>query len=424
MGQAAAGLGLLSRKGLLAGIPRAWMAAEEATTMGAPDSRPVFSTDRADGRFVSTAGFVHAYMKAHSPKLAFDPGMAISQFGPWQEAVGKKLREILCFPDVPPQPAPQRLWVEPREGYRLEKWEAYPEPLSVVPFLALVPDGASAQSPAPGVLCLPGSNYSKESLAGEPPLPGGSATGVPGHDNMAQWYARAGMVAVAVDNPGTCETADPIRPGREELSVHALWMGRSYEALSVFQRLPLLVWLRDQPFVDAARVAVSGHSLGAKPALLLALLDPGIRAVVWNDACLSWRERAVATNLVTYSMVQYIPGLLRWFDYPDLMAALAPRPLLVCEGGRVRDIEYVRAAYRLVGAERNFRAVHYPKYSRPEQRLHDDEDLPEGLTDAEYNEYANVDPPGHWFKENVAVPWLRRMLRSRVGPAGRKRRST
>ena len=65
-------------------------------------------------------------------------------------------------------PPPVRLWREERDGYRLEKWEFYPDDYAAVPFLVLIPEGASAAHPVPGVLCLPGSNHSKESLAGEP----------------------------------------------------------------------------------------------------------------------------------------------------------------------------------------------------------------------------------------------------------------
>ena len=69
--------------------------------------RLLFRSDRADGRFVSTAGLVHAYMKAHPPKLQFDPGMPAEKFPAWQQSVRDKLREIMHFPEVPPQPPPR-----------------------------------------------------------------------------------------------------------------------------------------------------------------------------------------------------------------------------------------------------------------------------------------------------------------------------
>ena len=202
-------------------------------------NRPRFVSDRPDGRFVSTVGFVHAHLKNLRPKLAFDPEMDPHDFPAWRKAVRGKLRELMCFPEAPEQPEPRQLWREQREGYELQKWEAYPEPLSVVPFLVLVPEGVSESAPA--VLCSPGSTASKESMAGELE-PDGSKAAHPHweRNRMAWWYAREGIVAVAVDNPGIGELSDSIRAERHEICVHTVWAGRHYEGLSVFQRRPII----------------------------------------------------------------------------------------------------------------------------------------------------------------------------------------
>lgn len=373
--------------------------------------RVTFDSGRPDGRHVSTAGFVHAYLKHNPPKLQFDPTLAPEDFGRWRDVVRDKLREIMRLPEVEEQPRPKRLWGEPRDGYELQKWEAYPEPYSVVPFLVLAPHGVSAQSPGPAALCFPGSASSKESLAGEPELPDMPPPRPHWEANrMAQFYAQKGIVAVAVDNPGTRETGDAIRPERHEVSMHSIWAGRHYEGISVFHKLHLLDWLKQQPYVDASRIATSGHSLGAKPAVVLAVLDPSIKAVVWNDFCSQWRMRAVVENLQRISIHQYVPGLLEWFDYTDLLASLAPRPLVITEGGRTRDLERIRQAYELLGTGDQFKLAYYPKYATPDKRPYDDVDMPEGLAPEEYFEYANVDVPEHSFKADVALPWLASVL--------------
>jgi len=374
--------------------------------------RVTFTTDRDDGRFLSTAGFMHAYMKRMQPKLAFDPAMEPGDFPAWRGAVREKLSELMRFPeDVPAQPEPKLLWEEPRDGYALQKWEAYPEPLSVVPFLVLVPDGVSAQSPAPAALCFPGSANSKEGLAAEPELPDMPPPRPHWDENrMAYFYAQQGIVAVAVDNPGTREESDAIRPERYEISMNGIWIGRPYECISVSQKMSILAWLKRQPHVDATRIATSGHSLGAKPALLMAVLDPTIKAVVWNDFCSNWRMRAVVENLGRTSIHQYIPDLHEWFDYTDLLASLAPRPLAITEGGRTRDIERIHDAYRILGVEDQMAVTYYPKYATPDKRPYDDVDMPDGLTPEEYFDYANVDVPAHCFKADAAVPWLASVL--------------
>jgi len=305
------------------------------------------------------------------------------------------------------------VWAEPREGYELQKWEACPEPALVVPFLVLVPEGVDADHPAPAVLCFPGSASSKESLAGEPE-PDGSTSDHPHweRNRMAWRYAREGLVAVAVDNPGIGELCHPIHPNRTELDLAALWLGRCYEGISVSTKLPILDWLKARPFVDPARIATCGHSLGAKPALILGVLDRSVRAVVWNDFCSSWRERAVAMNLGLISYHQYVPGLLEWFDYTDLMASLAPRPFAITEGGRTRNIALIRRAWQLLGAEENFALAYYPKFADPAAREFEDADIPEGVDQDEFFGYVNVDVKQHSFKHEVAVPWLKRQLRT------------
>ena len=158
--------------------------------------------------------------------------------------------------------------------------------------------------------------------------------------------------------------------------------------------------------MDADRVAVSGHSLGAKPALILGVIDPSVKAVVWNDGVSDWRERAVATNLERIGTFQYVPGMLAWFDYSDLQASLAPRSLLITEGGRAVVLDRIRRAYELLGASERLKIAFYPKYATPDKRPLDYKELPEGLTLPEYHPYSNCDAPMHYFKGEVAAPWL------------------
>lgn len=371
------------------------------------NERPQFRSDRPDGRFVSTAGFIHATLKATEPALTFDPDMPPADFAHWRERVRDLLRDLLRFPDVPPQPEPRMLWSEPRDGYQLQKWECFPEPRSVVPFLVLIPD--DVPTPAPAVLCFPGSSRTKEGLAGEPE---DSDDRHWARNTMAQRYARAGIVAIAADNPGVGELRGDVQPNRAVPPMNLLWLGRNFEGLTTWQKLPMLQWARSQPWIDPERIAVSGHSLGAKPALNLMVLDEGIRALVFNDFVCDFRERAIATNLALIALWQYIPDFCLWFDSPDLIAACAPRHVLVTEGGRTVHIERIRRAWELQGASGNFEVHYYPRFADPADRLHEGEPIPEGLSMEEYYEYANIDVMNHAFKYEVAVPWLARVLQA------------
>lgn len=371
---------------------------------------PTFTSEREDGRFTETAGFLQSYMKNIKPRLAFDPQMKPADYPAWRKAVQKKLVELLCFPiDVPPQPKPKQLWSEQRDGYELQKWEAYPEPYSVVPYLVLVPDGVSPQSPAPAVMCFPGSTSSKESLAGENELDTGKpSTKKHWKDNrQALFYAQRGMISVAVENPATNETDSPLRR-RSRMSDCSLWMGRNYLGISVFQKACILEWLAEQPIVDTKRIATSGHSLGSNPADILGLLYPGlVKAVVHNDFVCNWHERAIIGNCLPPGGPHHtVPGLFQWFDHTDLEACLAPRPLLFTEGGRWNQIEKIQTAYRILGVEDKLKVYHYKKYATPDLRPADGKEMPEGISTDEYLAYANVDAKMHRFRAHHAVPWL------------------
>lgn len=373
-----------------------------------------FKSSRKDGRYLSAPGAWHSVYKNTPPKLEFDPTMRAREFPSWQRKVRSRLRRLMCFPPAPTAPKPKMLWAKDRDGYRLEKWEIGGQPGAVIRVLLLIPDGASRRQKAPLVLCLPGSDHTKELLAGEPELRGWKVReGVPataGHNRMGWWYAQRGMVAACVDNPGIGEQSDPRVPGRTALCANLLLSGWHYQGLAAFQADCLYRWASQLPHVDSRRVGLSGHSLGTDAGLVLALLRPDIRAMVYNNNLRSFRQWIISTGLSPVPLWHYTPGLHEWFDFTDLVAALAPRPLLVSEGGLAQNVRAVRRAYRLAGAPAHFKMVHFPKYARRATRKHEGRKVPEGLTIKAFKVWANCDSPSHYFKENIAVPWLATVL--------------
>ncbi len=396
------------------------------------EAEKIVRSGRPDGRHVSTRGFVQHLVRNASPRLAFNPDFTPEEFQAWQTQVRARMRELLSFPETPQQPAPRRLWAKDREGYRLEKWELYPEPGSVVPYLVLIPRGAKPEQPVPAIMCFSGSSDTKENLAGEPPLHPAfkpkdrSHAGVQhGERNQqALQFVKAGLVAVAVDHPGNGELSDLAKfrgttmDDRNTLARYLIDFGRDYISLSVFQKRQILDWLRARPYVDADRVALSGHSLGTEPLLAMAVIDPQIQGIVWNDFLCPNIERAkVATRPNTRGirppanwLGHCVPGMWEWFDYPDLVAAFAPRPLILTEGGPKHSLDLVRKAYEIAGAPENVSVHHYPRYSDPANRR-DGKPISEGLGEMEWLDHANVDVPRHYFKGYLAVPWLTKQFK-------------
>ena len=306
------------------------------------------------------------------------------------------------------------------DGYRVEKWEAYPLETAVVSFLVLIPDSVTEESPGAAVLCIPGFGGTKEYLSGvrsgdfaleQPPVDN------PSTNAMAREYAKAGLVAVAVDNVSFGEQADCGRADYLTSSRLLLEAGWSYLGFNSFQQRLALEWLKKQPYVDPERIGVSGFSLGTEPMMALAMLDGDIKAFVYNDFLCRTRERIMVLTALDSegrrpfpnSIEHLIPGFLLEFDFPDIVAAMAPRPVLLTEGGLDRDFRLVGEAYELSGGKGNAECHHYPKYADASDRS-ELEELPEGLNLNEFFRLVNCDSPSHGFKAALAVPWLKRQL--------------
>jgi hypothetical protein len=244
-------------------------------------------------------------------------------------------------------------------------------------------------------------------------------------NRQAWYYVRAGMIAVAIENPATAENSEPglwHYVAQNHFARYMTLMGWSTWGFMTEHVLQVVEFLKRNPHVDASRIAVSGMSLGCIPALYSAVLSDDIAAVVYNDYVCSWAIRAMAQTegRGPYGVgggdvdPRRPVGFYRWFDdEPDLMAAIAPRPMILAEGGPwKRHIEKVKRAYALSGAADNLRVSYYEKFADPASRRFEDLDLKEtqGLTCNEFFERANVDPPQHSFHPDVNVPWLTKVL--------------
>lgn len=380
-----------------------------------------FETRRADGRFENHMAFAWDYVRRMVPEYSFDKLKDASELPAWRTKVRAKLGELLTLPERIPEPEFMLLREEPRDGYRLYRYEFYPEARLAVPILVLVPESVLVgQTKVPAVVCLPGSGASLNSLAGEPDAYGNH---YPARNRQAWHCVQLGMIGVAMENPATAES------GVREVNHFATQAqfarmmtlaGRSNWGFMVEHVLETIGFLKRHPHVDPQRIAVSGMSLGCIPALYAAVMSDDVTAVVYNDYVSSWAANALSvTKGLGGSVDARRPfGFHRWFDdEPDLMAAVAPRPMIFVEGGAWKNcIEKVQKAYRLAGAEKNLRIAYYEKYADPATRKYENVDLHEerGLTGDDYLARSNADAGQHGFHPDVVLPWLQEVFRGKA----------
>lgn len=400
--------------GLLAGILPAGVVAAPA---GKVRSRTRLETQdlkttRADGRFENHAAFARDYVRRMVPEYSFDKVTKAEELPAWRAKVRTKLGELLQIPDPLPRLEFKLLSEEKRLGYRLYRYEFYPEERLVVPILLLVPEKViEERRKVPAVVCMPGSGASLLSLAGEPEEFGNH---YPARNRQAWHVAQIGMIGVAIENPGTAESG--VREvnhfvTQQQFARFMTLAGRSNWGWMVEHVLETIDFLKTHPNVDPKKIAVSGMSLGCIPALYSAVMSDDVAAVVYNDFVSSWAANAVSVTKPVGNVDNRRPfGFHRWFDdEPDLMAAVAPRPMIFTEGGAWKGvIEKVQRAYALAGAKDSLEIAYYKKFADPASRKYEDVDLhqAEGLTDNDYLLFSNVDAIEHSFHPDVNLPWL------------------
>src|ERR1043166_6805795 len=135
-------------------------------------------------------------------------------------------------------------------------------------------------------------------------------------------------------------------------------------ALDVVRGIDVLAARRE---VDPARITATGRASAALPVLYAALFDPRISSVA-TEGMLSSYDSVVSGRLSMGMFEQLVPSVLKHFDLPDVVAALAPRRVVLCGtvnplGQKLRtdtmrqEYSRVSSAYQAAGVPNAFRIV-------------------------------------------------------------------
>jgi acetyl esterase/lipase len=170
-------------------------------------------------------------------------------------------------------------------------------------------------------------------------------------------FAERGYVTLAPDYPSFGEYPfDFAHSGFPSGSLKAVW--NNLRAVDLLQSLPE---------VDPERLGVIGHSLGGHNAMFTAVFDERLRAVVSNCGFTSF-PKYYRGNLRGWTSDRYMPRIATVyglkpervpFDFPEVVAALAPRAFLAVaplhddnfEVSGVKDcLAAARPVYELLGA--------------------------------------------------------------------------
>lgn len=166
----------------------------------------------------------------------------------------------------------------------------------------------------------------------------------------------AGFAVLAIDAPGWGERsrAGFAKDDQQALANHLMQLGHSWAGWIASDDLRAHRWLREQPGIDARRVAALGFSMGALRAWQLAAIGEEVSACVaahWmctREGLLRAGEHTLQGQSA-FSMAH--PGLAAELDHPDVAALIAPRPLMLFGSpeDRLFPWDAVQAAWRGLG---------------------------------------------------------------------------
>lgn len=170
---------------------------------------------------------------------------------------------------------------------------------------------------APAALCLHPTGELGKGIA--------AAIGGKPHRQYALELAQRGYVTLAPDYPTFGDYACEFDPkdGFQSGTMRAIWDNiRSVDLLQSLEQ------------VDGSRIGAIGHSLGGHNAMFTAVFEPRIKAVVSSCGFTRFHQYYEG-NLTGWTSPRYMPRIASVyeknpdrmpFDFPEVVAALAPRP--------------------------------------------------------------------------------------------------
>ena len=206
-----------------------------------------------------------------------------------------------------------------RSGYRIEKLIYESEPGIFVPSLLYVPDAGASKKAA--VLMVTGDG--KAASASE-----------------AEQFAASGTVVLSIDMRGTGETRVDTDVNSREFdryfgdfndTMTALLVGKTMAGMRALDISRGVDVLTSRTEVDANQVYGYGKDEGALPLLYAAVLDGKIRRVMLDGMLVSY-ESVVNSRVSRRILEGVAPGMLKYYDLQDLVAAMAPRDVWIVNG--------------------------------------------------------------------------------------------
>ena len=191
------------------------------------------------------------------------------------------------------------------------------------------------------------------------------------------WFARNGYVCLLIDTLQLGEIQG-LHHGTHRENLW-WWNSRGYTPAGVetWNGIRALDYLSTRPEVDTNRFGITGRSGGGAYSWFVAAMDDRIKAVAPVAGITDLENHVVDGAVEGHCDCMFFVNTYRW-DYPQLAALCAPRPLLLCNSdsdgifpldGVVRTHSKVRRIYELLDSGSNCGLVITPGPHKDTQEL-------------------------------------------------------
>jgi dienelactone hydrolase len=304
----------------------------------------------------SSGSQLAAYFRAETEKLRDGCLAEIKTLDDWNAKKGEYRRQLFEMLSLDPLPEKTDLKATvtgrvEREDFVVEKLHFQSRPGLYVTANLYLPK--AVDKPCPTILYLCGH--------GKVAKDGVSYGNKVHYQHHGIWFARHGYV---------CLVLDTLQLGEIEATHHGTykfdrwwWNARGYTPAGVeaWNSIRALDYLATRKEVDAERIGATGRSGGGAYTWFVAALDDRVKAAVPVAGITDLENHVIDGVVEGHCDCMYFVNTYRW-DYPQMAALVAPRPLLISNTdkdrifpleGVLRTHRVVRRIYALHDAEKN-----------------------------------------------------------------------
>jgi hypothetical protein len=297
------------------------------------------------------------YFAAETKKLQDACLADIKTLADWKSKRGEYHRQLLEMLGL--DPLPEKTDLKPVTTGRLEHEDFVVEKLHFQSRPGLYVTGnlylpKKIEKPLPTILYVCGHS---RVLGKDGKTPMGAKAGYQHH---GAWYARNGYACLTIDTLQLGEI-EGIHHGTHRYGMW-WWLNRGYTPAGVeaWNCVRALDYLETRPEIDKSRFGVTGRSGGGAYSWWIAAIDDRIKVAVPTAGITDLQNHVVDGTVEGHCDCMFMVNTYRW-DYPQVAALVAPRPLLISNtdsdgifplDGVVRTFDKVRRIYRLFDSEK------------------------------------------------------------------------